>query len=250
MSQTAAVETRPRISVVLPAYNEEKFIGATLESVNQAIEEYRKSHGHAVEVIVVNNNSSDRTAEVARAHGATVVFEGKNQIAVAMNAGARVAQGEILIISFADDRPSPNFLSLIDDAMRSGQYIGGAAKILWDKQSPWVSFFNALGNVLRGLLGVSNNLLFTSRQTFDIIGGFDERFYAGEDMKFATDLKKQGKREGKKFCVLTDVYLLKSTRKFDKFGGITLGLGLIVFLLCPWLVRYKKACFFWYGGDR
>lgn len=250
MNSMASVETRPRISVVIPAYNEEKYIGATLESINQAIAAYRQSHGHAVEVIVVNNNSADRTEEVARAHGAKVVFEAKNQIAVAMNAGARAARGEILVISFADDRPSPNFLVRIDEAMRSGLYIGGAAKILWDKQSPWVSFFNALGNGIRGLLGVSNNLLFTSRETFDKIGGFDERYYAGEDMKFATDLKKQGKREGKKFCVLTDAYLLKSTRKFDQFGGLTLAFGLVVFLLCPWLVRFKKACFFWYGGER
>jgi glycosyltransferase involved in cell wall biosynthesis len=250
MNGTESPAPRPRMSVIIPAYNEEKYLGDTLESVNKGIEEYRHSHGHSVEVIVVNNNSADRTEEVARAHGAAVVFEGRNQISVAMNVGAKAARGEILVISFADDHPSPNFLSLIDDAMSSGTYIGGAAKIVWDKSSPSVAFFNALGNGLRRVLGVSNNLLFTSRETFDTIGGFDERYYAGEDMKFATDLKRQGKREGKKFCVLTDGYLLKSTRKFDQFGGLTLALGLVVFLFCPWLVRYKNACFFWYSGKR
>jgi glycosyltransferase involved in cell wall biosynthesis len=250
MSRMVNVETRPRISVIIPAYNEEKYLGDTLQSVNKAVDQYCQSHGHPVEVIVVNNNSTDRTEEVAREHGAQVVFEGRNQISVAMNAGAKAARGEILIISFADDHPSANFLSLIDDTMSSGKYIGGAAKILWDKSSLSIAFFNALGNSLRRLLGVSNNLLFTSRETFDKIGGFDERYYAGEDMKFATDLKRLGKRQGKPFCVLTDGYLLKSTRKFDQFGGITLVFGLVVFLFCPWLVRYKNACFFWYSAKK
>ena len=77
----------PMISVIIPAYNEEKFIEATLENVEEAVNEYGQKYPYPVEVLVVNNNSTDRTEEVARARGARVVFEEKNQIAASRNAG-------------------------------------------------------------------------------------------------------------------------------------------------------------------
>jgi glycosyltransferase involved in cell wall biosynthesis len=243
-------QSKPRVSVIIPAYNEERYLGDTLESVKQAIEEYHKDHQATVEVLVVNNNSSDRTEAVARAHGARVVFESRNQISVARNAGAKAARGEIFAFLDADDHMSANFLSSLDEAMRSGAYIGGAGRIRWDKQSTWVHLFNSLGNCLRLVLGVSNALPFTSRDTFEKVGGFDERYYAGEDMKFAADLKRLGKKEGKKFCIIKDGYVLKSARKFDRYGGLVVMLGFLMFLMNPWLVRSKKACFFWYGGDK
>jgi glycosyltransferase involved in cell wall biosynthesis len=244
------VEPRPRISVIIPAYNEAKHIGATLDSVNQAIDQYRKSHGHSVEVIVVDNNSADQTGAIAREFGAKVVWEGRNQISAARNAGAKAARGEILAFLDADDHVSANFFSLLDEAMSSGQYIGGGARIVWDKQSIWVTLFNGLGNCLRQALGVSNALPFAFGETFDKIRGFDERYYAGEDMKFAADLKKLGKKEGKTFCVIKDGYVLKSARKFDRYGGFVVALGFFMFLCCPWLVKSKRACFFWYSGEK
>jgi glycosyltransferase involved in cell wall biosynthesis len=250
VSRPQQCSSPPRISVIIPAYNEERYLGATLESVKAAIKEYRQSHQATVEVLVVDNNSSDRTAAVARSHGATVVFEARNQIAAARNAGARAAGGEVLAFLDADDHMSANFLSLLDEAMRSGDCIGGGARIMWDQQSIGVQLFNGLGNCLRQLLGVSNALPFTSRQTFAALGGFDERYYAGEDMKFATDLKRLGRKEGKQFSIIRDGYVLKSARKFDRYGGVVVMLGFLMFLINPWLVRSKKACFFWYSAEK
>ncbi|MBI3824871.1 MAG: glycosyltransferase [Candidatus Rokubacteria bacterium] len=244
------VATAPRISVVVPAYNEERYVGATLESVKTAIAEYRRAHDAEVEMVVVDNNSSDRTGEVARAHGARVVFEPRNNISTARNAGARAARGEILVFLDADDHLSPNFLALVDDAMRSGQYAGGGARIVWNKRSAWVSAFNAFGNGIRWLFGVSNAVPFTSRETFEAVGGFDERYYAGEDMKFASEVRRWGRAQGKRFRVITDGYVLKSARKFDLYGGVVVVLGLLAFALGPWLVRSKRACFFWYAPRR
>jgi glycosyltransferase involved in cell wall biosynthesis len=248
MNQLQSPQPVPRISVIIPAYNEERYLGDTLDSVKEAIEEYCRDHQAGVEVIVVNNNSSDRTEDVARAHLVTLVFEEKNQISAARNAGAKAAHGEILVFLDADDHLSPNFLGLVDQAMRSGGYIGGGARILWNKQSIWIAFFNGVGNCLRQLLGVSNAVPFTSKESCEKIGGFDERYYAGEDMKFAVDLKKLGKKEAKKFCVIKDGYVLKSARKFDRYGGLVVMLGFFVFLCSPWLVRSKQACFFWYSA--
>ena len=89
-------QSDPVISVIIPAYNEEKFLGATLENVEEAVREYHKKHPCPVEVIVVNNNSTDRTEEIAREHGARVVFEGKNQIAASRNAGEELPKGRSL----------------------------------------------------------------------------------------------------------------------------------------------------------
>ena len=79
MMEPANAGNRPKISMIIPAYNEEKYLGAAIENVNQAIKEYQKTYSYGVELIVVNNNSTDRTEQVAREYGAEVVFEGKNQ---------------------------------------------------------------------------------------------------------------------------------------------------------------------------
>jgi glycosyltransferase involved in cell wall biosynthesis len=250
MHGSGRTDPRTRMSVIIPAYNEERYLGATLESVQQAIVEYQKVHQSTIEVVVVNNNSSDQTEAVARARDVKVVFEGRNQISAARNAGARAARGEILLFLDADDHLSPNFLALVDQAMTSGRYIGGGASILWDRQSFGVRCFNGLGNCLRRLVGVSNAVPFTFKEICDKIGGFDERLYAGEDMKFAKDLRRAGKAQGKRFCIIQDGYVLKSARKFERYGGFMIMFGLLIFLANPWLVRSKKACFFWYSAKR
>ncbi|HLQ78078.1 MAG TPA: glycosyltransferase, partial [Terriglobia bacterium] len=85
-----------KISIVIPAFNEERLIGKTLACVRDAISEFTR-RGWESELIVCDNNSTDRTAEIARAAGAEVVFEPRNQISRARNAGARRASGEWLI---------------------------------------------------------------------------------------------------------------------------------------------------------
>ena len=77
----------PTYAVVIPAYNEASHLPATLAAVGEAM---RQIPQHGV-LIVVDNNSTDATAAVAKAHGATVVFEPHNQISRARNAGARAA---------------------------------------------------------------------------------------------------------------------------------------------------------------
>ena len=80
----------PRFSIIIPAFDEEAFLPATLSILKAAMNSVAESG----EVIVADNNSTDRTAEIAREHGARVVFEPENQIARARNAGARAASAE------------------------------------------------------------------------------------------------------------------------------------------------------------
>jgi glycosyltransferase involved in cell wall biosynthesis len=247
---SSAGNPQPRISVIIPAYNEEDYIGATLDNVHQAIQEYDRAHRAPVEVIVVNNNSTDRTEEVAQAHGARVVFEQKNQIAAARNTGGRAARGEILAFLDADDHMSPNLLSLVESAMSSGRYIGGGAKVLWDRDPLSLKLYHAFNNTMRELLGVNTGLIYTYKETFDSMGGFDERYYAAEEFKFVLALRKLGKKVGKQFAIIRGGHVTKSGRKFDQYGGLVILMGLLAFVLNPWLVRSQKACFYWYSKNK
>ncbi len=104
---------RPRFSVVVPAVNEEGGIGACLDSLA------RQDVAGGVEVIVVDNNSVDRTAAVAAAHGATVVFEPRPGVCWARQRGTEAARGDIVVSTDADTTFEPGWLARIDAAFRA-----------------------------------------------------------------------------------------------------------------------------------
>src|SRR5688572_28136620 len=99
--------TNPDVSVLIPAYNEQAFIGRVIESVHQS---FASIPERSYEIIVCDNNSTDRTAELAAANGAKVVFEPHNQIARARNAAARAANGNWFIFLDADTLLNPQLL--------------------------------------------------------------------------------------------------------------------------------------------
>ena len=95
-----------KFSIIIPARDEEKYIGKCLESIGEA----SKSYPNQVEVIVVINRCTDRTEEIARAHNAIIVRNDSKCLSKIRNAGARAARGEILITIDADSTMSPNML--------------------------------------------------------------------------------------------------------------------------------------------
>jgi glycosyltransferase involved in cell wall biosynthesis len=237
----------PTITVVIPAYNEEKYVGATIENVKEAIGEYRKKYPDEVEILVVNNNSTDRTEQVAQEHGARVVFEGKNQIAASRNAGGRAARGRIVAFLDADDHISSNMLILVHEAMTSGTYIGGGvARIYRDKRIKMAEWLENINNIGRRITGVSTGLIYTTKEVFERVGGYDERYYAAEEGRFILDVKKLGKQRGKKFRNITEGYVIKSARKFEKLTAPELIWTGLKFVLFPWKLKDRKECSFWY----
>ena len=108
-----------KISIIVPAFNEEKLIPETLRRILTATAAF-SNRGWASEVIVCNNNSSDRTAELARVAGVRVVFEPINQIARARNTGAAAATGDWLLFIDADSHPEPE---LFADVANTGQWL-------------------------------------------------------------------------------------------------------------------------------
>ena len=94
----------PVVSLLIPAFNEEVLLPAVLERVRAS---FAAIGFAAYEIVVCDNHSTDRTGEVARAHGAKVVYEDHNQIARARNTAAKGAVGKWLIFLDADTLLSP-----------------------------------------------------------------------------------------------------------------------------------------------
>jgi glycosyltransferase involved in cell wall biosynthesis len=109
-----------KLSIIIPAFNEEKRIGACLGSVRSALAANARPDLET-EVIVADNNSTDATAEIARHEGTCVVFEPVNQISRARNAGARVATGDWLLFIDADSTLSAaSVREMLRGSMRAG----------------------------------------------------------------------------------------------------------------------------------
>ena len=107
------------ISVIIPAFNEARYLPGTLESIQRASEHLRSKAEVDVEVIVVDNNSTDETAMVAEDMGATVIQEPVQGIGMARNRGASAAQGDVPV----------TLLEAIHEAMSDPACLGGGAEV-------------------------------------------------------------------------------------------------------------------------
>src|SRR5664280_1189894 len=122
-----------KISIIVPAFNEEQFLGKTLAQIKAAASALANT-GWETELIVCDNNSTDRTAEIARAAGANVVFEPVNQISRARNSGAAIATGDWLVFVDADTHPSENLFADVAAQIASGCCLAGGVTIRLDEK--------------------------------------------------------------------------------------------------------------------
>jgi glycosyltransferase involved in cell wall biosynthesis len=203
-----------KFSIVIPARNEETYLGACLDSIAAAARPYPGQ----VEIIVALNRCTDRTEEIARAHGALVLQEEGKNLARIRNAAARRAQGEILITIDADSRMTPNMLAQIDRALRTGRYVGGGVLIRLERMSLGIIVSCLALLVFVVWHGLSGGLFWCYRRDFEAVAGFDERFVSAEDVDFAKRLKAHGRKQGKRFTMLWRASIVTSCRKFDRFG--------------------------------
>jgi glycosyltransferase involved in cell wall biosynthesis len=209
--------THPRFSLVIPAWNEEKYLPRLLETVDIARQRYRGNVDH-IEVIVADNVSSDATAEIARKHSCRVVPVEKRLIAAVRNGGAREARGEILCFTDADGRIHPETFNEIDDVMKSGRYVAGASGVRMERWSLGIVATWCVMVPMVVIMRMDTGVVFCRRDDFIAIGGYDENRHFAEDVQFLLDMRRLGRSRGQKLVRLRKSKVIASTRKFDKHG--------------------------------
>jgi len=240
--------TKPTLSVIVPAWNEEKYIGRTIDSLRRAIAVYERERNTTVEIIVVDNNSTDRTGEVAHQKGVTVVFEPVNNIGKARNAGVKAARGKYIAFCDADNQVTENLLVLIHDHLENPRIAGGGTWIHPERRNLKISFFFTVWGIYVWFSRVGVGMMHCRKADFESFGGFDESLYAAEDLQLAYDLKKIGKPRGQKFELIRKGWIITSTRKIDQTPLLTMlaklagfGFGL------QKKIRNKDYCEHWYN---
>jgi glycosyltransferase involved in cell wall biosynthesis len=173
---------------------------------------------YAIEVIVADNASTDRTAEIAAARGCRVVAVAKRAIAAARNGGAAQAVSPILAFVDADTQIHPDTFNVIERALANERIVGGATGVTLERWSLGLaaSYLMIVPIVL--LTGMDTGVVFCRRSDFLEVGGYDERRRVAEDVAFLWALKRLGWSRRQRLTRLRSVKAIASTRKFDRHG--------------------------------
>jgi glycosyltransferase involved in cell wall biosynthesis len=202
------------------------------------------------ELIVVDNESTDKTREIAESFGAKVVTESIKNIGTIRNTGAKHAKGEIFVFFDADTFIPENLLAVIDEKMRDPAYLGGAVDVDYgDFDRPWMRFMKSAwkfwGLVFNMKQGAAQ---FFKRHVFDAIGGYDERLYLGEDIDIYWRLTKYAKQNGGTLSLIEEPKVITSTRRFDKMSlWDTMILTHPIYIFLNW--KRSKPWRQWYDGS-
>ncbi|HLS87685.1 MAG TPA: glycosyltransferase [Burkholderiales bacterium] len=240
-----------KLSVVVPAYNEERLLGASLAAIREGLAAFEAA-GWEAELVVCDNNSTDRTAEIARAAGARVVFEPINQISRARNTGARAGSGDWLLFVDADSFPSRALFADVLDAIGRGRVLAGGSTLAIDNGPWWGKLGLAGWNLMsRKLRWGSGAFVFCEAAAFREVGGFDETLYASEELELFRRLKRLARRTGRTVEILDRHPLKTSARKLHLYSfGEFARLFLKTLFTFGRTLRRREDCSVWYDGRR
>ena len=242
---------RVQISIIVPAFNEEKLLGASLAEIRAAAGAFTRL-GWEFELLVCDNNSTDRTAAIARAAGASVVFEPVNQIARARNTGAAAATGDWLIFVDADSHPSAELFAEVAEQIASGKCLAGGATVQMDEQKfaldVAIGLWNWTSRLKKWMAGA---FIFIETAAFRQIGGFSRELFATEELDLSQRLKQLARGTGRRIVILHRHPIKTSARKLKLYTlREILGQTACAIFRPRRTLTSRAATFYWYDGRR
>ena len=205
-------QNQMNISVVIPAYNEEKYIKRTLESLQkQTLKRY--------EIIVVDNDSEDKTKKAAESFGVKVIQEKRKGCGFARRTGFQNTRGDIIVTTDADTILPKDWLSRIKNAFVKNPdviAVGGPYRLNSKKYKRITNIIAKLWTLCDRALNAGNNIpgvnMAVLKSAYNEIGGF-KRGKSYEDLDLSLRLKKHGK-----VLFLNDLVVTTSFRRYAQKG--------------------------------
>lgn len=217
-----------KISIVIPAYNEEKYIGKTLESVKKM----NLKPGWDLEILVINGASTDKTKKVSEKSGARVVDVLHKGIGYARQEGIKHAKGEIIAFTDADTVVPVNWLATIVEKLsqQDVSFVYGTFRVK-DGRFPYYHFINYIQphwlwwmhHLFQKPIAAGQNMAFWREKAL-AVGGFDDKILLFEDIDFAIRMKKAGK-----VVFIPDLIVISSGRRSDEGWGFFFRMTVVSF---------------------
>lgn len=202
-------ENKPKISVIIPVYNEEGNI--------RTVHAHIKAHAFRyedLEVLIIDGGSTDESRAAALKEELTVVSSPKGR-AKQMNRGAALAQADILYFLHVDTFPPMHFDKTIRNAVRDGDR-AGCFRMRFDSDSRFLQFFAWFSRINHQVCRGGDQSLFITKPFFYKLGGFDEAYQVYEDAQFIKRIYKESP-----FRILPDT-VTTSARKYREHGAVSL----------------------------
>ena len=232
-----------QLSVVIPAYNEELYLTETLTLVTRAL----AVADWPSEIVVVDNDSQDRTRAISESFDARVVSEKEHNISCVRNTGAANATGDILIFLDADTLVPELLFKRIADTMEDENCFGGEVAVNWgETERTWMKLYLMGGKFWTTVFNMKQGAAqFCRRPIFEKLLGYDQSIFMGEDVEFYWRLSNFTKQNGGHLNFIKNMPVTTSARRFDKMNlWKTLLLTNPMFIPFAW--RQKKWWKDWY----
>lgn len=235
-------------SIVIPAYNEEAYIAKTLASIRRSILLMPKNRAN-VEVVVVDHSSTDATRIEAGTADQVLQLPRGGSIGAVRNFGARASKGAVIVFIDADTIVPENFIQTLADCIESGA-VGGAVRGLYRPKrwliQQYARFWDWYAS--RASRPMTQGVCqYVRRAEFEEIGGYDEALWFAEDTDFYWRLDEYARQSGKRLAIPTDVFVLPSSRRMDKWPAWKM-----IFWTNPYMSKFRlkssKHWKNWYGN--
>jgi rSAM/selenodomain-associated transferase 2 len=194
------------ISIIIPTYNEAENIGKLLDYLRNS-----SKNKNSIEIVVSDGISEDNTLEIADSRGVRTIRQPHVSRALQMNAGTRIASGDIYYFLHADSFPPVHFDEYIHDAIRNG-YKAGSFRMKWDMNHPLLNIFAWFTRFSHNWCRGGDQSIFITRELFETVGGYDGEYRFLEDYDLVRRIKKHTKFK----VIQKDI--ITSARKYRENG--------------------------------